>query len=111
MGRYGIRQLSAQQLRHCDDAGRAANNGEAGLAGSQEKLRETIQALLEAPVAVCTSEPTSSTTKSTRGSTGCVWGLIGSIRPACTRVRNQNGPAIDCKKTRLGCYRKRKRIH
>ena len=45
-----------QQLRHCDDAGRAANNGEAGLAGSQEKLRETIQALLEAPVAVCTSE-------------------------------------------------------
>jgi cyclopropane-fatty-acyl-phospholipid synthase len=54
--RYGIRQLSAQQLRHCDDAGRAANNGEAGLAGSQEKLRETIQALLEAPVAVCTSE-------------------------------------------------------
>ena len=55
--RIGIRQLSAQQLRHCDDAGRAANKGaEAGLAGSQEKLRETIQALIDAPVAVCTAE-------------------------------------------------------
>ena len=53
--RFGIRQLSAQQLRHCDDAGRAAG-GEAGVAGAQEKLRETIANLLEAPVAVCTSE-------------------------------------------------------
>jgi len=53
--RYGIRRLSAQQLRHCDDAGRAAG-GEAGLAGAQEKLRETLAALAASPVAVCTAE-------------------------------------------------------
>ncbi|KAH8072940.1 hypothetical protein JL720_11029 [Aureococcus anophagefferens] len=58
--RFGIRQLSAQQLRHCDDAGLAANRAagfhEAGLAGAQAKLSETIRALVKAPVAVCTAE-------------------------------------------------------
>jgi len=55
--RVGIRALSAQQLRHCDDAGRRAHpDGDGGLAGAQAALVKTIAALRASPVAVCTHE-------------------------------------------------------